>query len=580
MNQRIPVSSSRWRAAFAAPAALLAIGLSFAGTASAANCSDAPVSGVKYYVVNKDSGLQLDVYQASSADGASVVQWWNTGGTNQQWTLTQLNTGIWTMVAAHSNSALDLYGWNTSEDAPVKQWSYGGNQNQQWKIAQSGDAWTIVSNASNKLLMVADTNGGTTLKVHSELGSGRQRWYFNRVDGKCGSGASTQTSAFGSFMGHTKIMIGGGLDKDTRLAAPFDVGYEYIHSQPAPYAACYDKCTDGCSTQDRGWWGCWGTSSWDLTSGAEITNHYKYEKDNFSNSQGTGLLWDWTWYSAAQLREAQCAMAKQYSGATKCDDPRDARGGINNKQLLQAYLDDYRFFLKKIGDRKAIVHLEPDFWGYVRVQDGDHPNDPHYIPAQVQSANSTDCGSEENTAAGLTSCLFKMARKYAPNSTVGLHLTCWDWYEDDTATRGPKACLKYYKGLGADKGDLLLTDVTDMDAGYAMQWGGGQSYVWDDAKWKKFVAFLKLMTEGVAKPVELWQVPLGNVNMNNTPGHWKDDKVLNVFNRINDLAAAHVVAVQFGCGQTTTTCVGKDGDGGYMLNLAKDYYAKGGVSMK
>jgi len=554
--------------------ALVAAGLSAAGAAGAANCTDPPVNGTKYYIVNKDSGLQLDVAQASSNNGASVLQWYATGGTNQQWTLNDLGSGIWTMVAAHSNSALDLYGWDPSEDAAIKQWSYTGNSNQQWLISASADAYTITSNLSKKLLTVADKSAGTLLKQHSK-GSGLQYWYFNRVDGKCSGGTSTPTGSFGSFMGHTKILIGGALDDNTRKAATFDVTYQYIHSESAPFDACYEKCYDGCSTKDRPWWGCWGTGSWDYTSGAQITNTNKYAKQNSANSAGTPLIQEFTWYSGAQLGEAQGALEKQYSGT---DGTADPKGGINNATLLKGYMDDYRFFLKKIDTNQNIIHLEPDFWGFIRVQNGDHPNDPHYVPAQVQKANPTDCGSEENSAAGLASCLIKMARTYAPNSTVGLHLTCWDWFEDDTATRGPKACLKYYQGLGAGKGDFLATDVTDRDAAWAVLTYGDHSYEWDDAKWKKYIAFLKLMTEGVGKPAELWQVPLGNANMTNWNNHWKDDKVLNVFNRMNDLANAHVFAIQFGCGDTQQTCVGNDGD--YMLNLAKQYYQQGGVSMK
>ncbi|MGM9488569.1 RICIN domain-containing protein [Ideonella sp. YS5] len=552
---------------------MLAAGLSVAGAASAANCSDPPVSGNKYYVVNKDSGLQMDVGGASTANAATVLQWNGGGQANQQWTLTELSKGIWTMVAAHSSSALDLYGWDSSEDAPIKQWSYTGNSNQQWLLTANGDAYNITSNFSKKLLTVADKSAGTALKQHSK-GSGLQNWYFNPVDGGCGKSGST-TGSFGSFMGHTKILIGGALDDATRKAATFDVTYQYIHSLSAPYEACYEKCYQGCTSDARPWWGCWGAGEWDWTSGQQITNTNKYAKANSANSAGTPLIQEFTWYSGAQLGEAQGALEKQYSGT---DGHANPTGGINNGPLLKGYMDDYRFFLKKIGTNQNIIHLEPDFWGFIRVQSGDHPNDPHYVPAQVQSANPTDCAYEENSAAGLASCLIKMARTYAPKAVVGLHLTCWDWFEDDTATRGPKACLKYYQGLGAGKGDFLATDVTDRDAAWAVLTYGDHSYEWDDAKWKKYIAFLKLVTEGVGKPIELWQVPLGNANMTNWNNHWKDDKVLNVFNRMNDLANAHVIAVQFGCGDTYQTCVGNDGD--YMLNLAKRYYANGGVSMK
>jgi hypothetical protein len=553
----------------------MALGLSVVGTASAANCSDPPVSGNKYYIVNKDSGLQLDVGQASMADGATVLQWWGGGQANQQWTLTELSKGIWTMVASHSSSALDLYGWDSSEDAPVKQWTYSGNSNQQWLISGGSGGYTIASNLSKKLLTVADKSSGTIMKQHSQ-GSGLQSWYFNRVDGVCSNGTSTPTGSFGSFLGHTKILLGGQLDDATRKAAPFDVTYEYIHSLSAPYDACYDKCTNGCSTSARPWWGCWGAGSWDWTSGQEITNKNKYAKANWPNSAGTALIWEFTWYSGAQLGEAQGALEKQYSGT---DGHADPKGGINNGPLLKGYMDDYRFFLKKIGTSQNIIHLEPDFWGFIRVQSGDHPNDPHYVPAQVQAANSTDCGSEENSAAGLASCLIKMARTYAPNSVVGLHLTCWDWYEDDTATRGPKACTKYYQGLGAGKGDFVATDVTDRDSAWAVRnVAGGQSYVWDDAKWGKYVAMLKMVTEAIGKPVELWQVPLGNANMTNWDNHWQDNKVWYIFNRMNDLANAHVVSIQFGAGESHQTYLGSDG--GYMLDYAKSYYAQGGVSMK
>jgi len=549
--------------------AVATVGLSIAGTAGAANCSDPPVSGNKYFIVNTDSGLQLDVAQASKYDGATVLQWPATGAGNQQWTLTELSKGVWTMVAAHSNAALDLYGWDTSEDAPIKQWSYFGNANQQWLISASGDAYTVASNSSKKLLTVADKSAGTVVKQHSQ-GSGLQRWYFNRVDGKCSSG-TTASGSFGSFMGRTKILIGGGIDEDTLKAAPFDVTYAYIHSKSAPYAQCYDKCLDGCNS--NGWWGCWGASQWDNSSGIQITWHNAHPN---VNSAGGSIIQEWTWYSAEDMGIAQGDLEKKYAGT---DGSPDYKGAINNQTLLKGYLDDYRFFLQKIGTTANMIHLEPDFWGFIRVTSGDHPNDPHYVPAQVQSANATDCASEENSAAGLVSCLIKMTRKYATKSTVGLHVTCWDWAEDETATRGIKACTEYYKKLGASQGDFLATDVTDRDAAWAERnMTGGKSYWWDDTKWAKYVAQLKTMTEAIGKPIELWQVPLGNMNLANYDNHWQDNKVWYIFNRMTDLQNAHVFSIQFGAGESHQT--GTTTDGGYMLQYAKQYYNMGGVPMK
>lgn len=575
MRQRYSTSGLTGIAATTTRVILVAAGLSAAGAASAANCSEAPVSGQKYYVVNKDTGLQLDVSQASKADGASVLQWYASGQGNQQWTLSQLSNGAWTMVAAHSNSALDLYGWSGDENAPIKQWSYTGNSNQQWKVTKSGDAFTIASSASNKFLTVADKSAGTLATQHS-AGSGSQQWYFNPVDGKCGSGATattTATGSFGSFMGRTKILIGGKLEDATVKAAPFDVVYSYVHSAPAPYEQCYEQCYDGCDA--NGWWGCWGaTKKWDNSSGIHITSRNKYP---VLNSEGRAVMRHWTWYSAEDIGIVAGKLRKQYSGG---DDKPDYKGALRHKGLLKGYFDDYRFFLQKIGTNANMIHLEPDFWGFIRETSGDHPNDPHYMPAVVRDANPTDCGSEEDSAAGVASCLIKMTRKYATKSTVGMHITCWDWAEDETATRGLKACTEYFRKLGAGSGDFLATDVTDRDAAWAVRnVANGQSYWWDDAKWAKYVKQIKTLTETFRKPMVLWQVPLGNMNMTNWKNHWQDDKVWYIFNKMMiDLQNAHVIAIEFGGGQSEQT--GDLDDGGYFLQQAKKYYSQGGLPMK
>jgi hypothetical protein len=48
------------------------------------------ISGGYYNIVNKNSGLLLDVNGASTTAGAQVIQWNNTGGANQQWVLNSL----------------------------------------------------------------------------------------------------------------------------------------------------------------------------------------------------------------------------------------------------------------------------------------------------------------------------------------------------------------------------------------------------------------------------------------------------------------------------------------------------------
>ncbi len=83
---------------------------------------------------------------------------------------------------------------------------------------------------------------------------------------------------------------------------------------------------------------------------------------------------------------------------------------IDNGALLKRYMDDFRFFLEKNGNDRSLIQLEPDFWGYVQSID----SNPRQVPAQVASANPTDCASQENSAAGLASCMISMVSNTPP----------------------------------------------------------------------------------------------------------------------------------------------------------------------
>ena len=146
---------------------------------------------------------------------------------------------------------------------------------------------------------------------------------------------------------------------------------------------------------------------WPVPPGNKISfrNNDNANFFKFSDGQPHRLIEQWTWYAAQDLGLAQGALNKQW-GVTTTADP-DYRGAIRNQWLLKGYLDDYRFLLKTIGTAKNIIELEPDFWGFLRVQSGDHPNDAHFIPATVKAASGGDCNTaqDEDSAAGLARCM-------------------------------------------------------------------------------------------------------------------------------------------------------------------------------
>jgi len=83
-------------------------------------------------LVARHSGKCLDVSGASTADGASVIQWTCSGGTNQQWSVQDAGNGYVRLVARHSGKCLDVGGASTADRASVIQWTCTGATNQQW----------------------------------------------------------------------------------------------------------------------------------------------------------------------------------------------------------------------------------------------------------------------------------------------------------------------------------------------------------------------------------------------------------------------------------------------------------------
>ncbi|MGW2716130.1 RICIN domain-containing protein [Streptomyces sp. NPDC001492] len=539
-----------------------------------------------YVLVNHNSGKVLDDRASAKNDGASVVQWSRHGGANQQWRFIDSGDGYYRLQNRNSGKVLDDLGWSKTAGSALVQWKDQNGTNQQFKLAKSPDGYVRLVNRFSGMAVdvhnAAKTNGSGVVQ-NRDRGGADQQWKLVAVGNVSGgtpttpsssapasptpsaprpssspSSASPSPTAGGGsstkrFLGSDKVLIGGSMSDASAAAAPFDVRYAYVHSQPAPSSDYYTaaKCHDDWS----GWWGCWNGSTTApgtyVTWRDDVVSQATYK----GSSRPQKMLW--TWYSLRDLGDA----------AGEGDGPGEVKA-INRTDLLTRYLNDYRFFLQKIGKTQAAIDLEPDFWGYVRSL-----GDPHQVPAQVKSANPTDCGSQENSATGLAQCLISMAHKYAPNTEAGMHLSCFDWQTNT------QACVKSYESFGAKNADFLATDVSDRDAGwYAQPAHGGSDHFWNDQKAAAALGFYKTMSESVGKPVVLWQIPVGNMAQNNTLNHYKDDKVDWFFSHMDQVANAHVAGLFFGPGQQEQTSV--ETDGGNLINKAIAYHNSGGTPLK
>lgn len=233
-------------------------------------------------------------------------------------------------------------------------------------------------------------------------------------------------------------------------------------------------------------------------------------------------------------------------------------------------LDDWRFLLQKIGDLAVMLPVEPDLWGFVKSVN----SDPRAVPVQVKHANPTDCADKDDNAAGLARCMIRIVRQCAPNATVGLHASLWNFKASGKA----RETAQYMRALGADTGDFIATDPADRIAGWPEHRLSENWHWWSEADGLAYLGWSKALAEAVGKPTVIWQIPLGNMRWNNTDKHWQDNRLDFFFGHMEAVAPSHVVALLFGAGDNEQTTRETDGDN--LVNRTKAYAQAGGACLR
>jgi hypothetical protein len=353
-------------------------------------------------------------------------------------------------------------------------------------------------------------------------------------------------------LGKSSVLVGYAGDDGVAAQAQWDLRYQYLAGPIADPSST-------CSSATGSWWGCW--QDWSQPPGQYVT----------------GFIG-----SAVTHQEIPMFTYYMILPASGAGEGSGEVAAANGATFMASYLRDWRFLLTKIGSGKALLHIEPDFWGYA-----EHVNaDPHLVPAAVASADPTDCAGYENSIAGLGQCMIAMVRRYAPNAKVGLHASGWGTGVDvlyNTSTSfdvaGEAAKLaRFLVGCGAASGDFVVVEMSDRDAGYYQSIG--QNRWWDAANatlpsFSQALTWAKALAEDVGRPLLWWQIPVGNMGQSNTTDHWKDNRVQYFFDHSAEFAQAHGVGIAFGAGadgQTTPST-----DGGYLAGRAASYVGAGGT---
>ena len=139
---------------------------------------DALANTTQRRLVAHHSGLSVGIAGASTADGASVVQWWANSSPDQQWRLQATGDGFYQVLNEASGRCLDVAGLSTADGAIVQQHGCWSGSNQQWSLGLEGSSFTLSARHSGKCLEVADASHspGAALQQRTCSGSINQRF--------------------------------------------------------------------------------------------------------------------------------------------------------------------------------------------------------------------------------------------------------------------------------------------------------------------------------------------------------------------------------------------------------------------
>jgi alpha-L-fucosidase 2 len=138
--------------------------------------------GVNYRLVAQHSGKAADVNGASTAAGATLIQWAVNSGSNQQFDFVDAGGGYWRIRARHSGLVLQVA--STATGADITQQPASTATSQQWQVVdQGGGTASLVNRASGLAMDVwsASTADGARISQWNRTGAANQRFELRRA---------------------------------------------------------------------------------------------------------------------------------------------------------------------------------------------------------------------------------------------------------------------------------------------------------------------------------------------------------------------------------------------------------------
>lgn len=136
-----------------------------------------------------NTGLRLDVDNASLDRGKNVKLWDPNGSLAQRWWVRSAGGGWYTITACCSAKALDVADASAASGANVQQWDRNGSDAQKWRFSM-GERGLRIESALGTVLDVADgsSSRGANVDAYAPNGTVAQQWRLTTAErpGKIG----------------------------------------------------------------------------------------------------------------------------------------------------------------------------------------------------------------------------------------------------------------------------------------------------------------------------------------------------------------------------------------------------------